>query len=105
MEGSQHIKYHSDLYLAARSTVSTVPNLRGRSYKILGKFFLSLTREFWVFNRKEIPDHFPFFIKWLKTKKIEYPHTFDFIYFKKWILEETQQNLERNIALLHKTFF
>ena len=54
MEGSQHIKYHSDLYLAARSTVSTVPNLRGRSYKILGKFFLSLTREFWVFNRKEI---------------------------------------------------
>ena len=58
-----------------------------------------------IFNRKEIPDHFPFFIKWLKTKKYEYPHTFDFIYFKKWILEETQQNLERNIALLHKTFF
>jgi hypothetical protein len=58
-----------------------------------------------IFNRKEISDHFPFFIKWLKTKKIEYPHTFDFIYFKKWILEETQQNLERNIALLHKTFF
>lgn len=58
-----------------------------------------------IFNRKEIADHFPFFIKWLKAKKIEYPHTFDFIYFKKWILEESQQNLERNIALLHKTFF
>lgn len=39
-----------------------------------------------IFNRKEIADHFPFFIKWLKAKKIEYPHTFDFIYFKKWIL-------------------
>lgn len=58
-----------------------------------------------IFNRKEIPDHFPFYVKWLKTRKIDYPHTFDFIYFKKWILEETQQNLERNIALLHKTFF
>jgi len=58
-----------------------------------------------IFNRKEIADHFPFYVKWLKTKKIDYPHTFDFIYFKKWIFEETQQNLERNIALLHKTFF
>ncbi len=26
-------------------------------------------------------------------------------YFKKWIYEETQENLEKNISLLHKTFF
>lgn len=35
-------------------------------------------------------DHFPFFAQWLKKKKIEYPHTFDFFYFKKWIYEEAQ---------------
>lgn len=58
-----------------------------------------------IFNRKEISEYFPFFSQWLKKKKIQYPHTFDFIYFKRWIYEEVQENLERNIALLHKTFF
>lgn len=58
-----------------------------------------------IFIRKEIPNNFPHFINWLRTKGIKYPHTFDFIYFKKWILEETQENLERNISLLHKKFF
>lgn len=39
-----------------------------------------------IFNRREIPNNFPHFINWLKTKNISYSHTFDFIYFKRWIL-------------------
>ena len=58
-----------------------------------------------IFIRKEIPNNFPHFINWLQNKGIKYQHTFDFIYFKKWILEETQENLEKNISLLHKKFF
>ena len=58
-----------------------------------------------IFNRKEIGEHFPYFNQWLKRKGISYPHTFDFLYFKRWILEENQENLEKNISLLHKTFF
>ena len=43
-----------------------------------------------IFNRKEVLDHFPFFAQWLKKNKIDYPHTFDFVYFKRWIYEEVQ---------------
>jgi hypothetical protein len=58
-----------------------------------------------IFNRKEIANNFPHFIAWLKSKGIHYSHTFDFVYFKKWILEESQDNLEKNISLLHRKFF
>jgi hypothetical protein len=58
-----------------------------------------------IFNRKEVGDNFSFFLEWLKARKITYPHTFDFHYFKQWIHEESQNNLEQNIAKLHKTFF
>lgn len=58
-----------------------------------------------IFNRKEVKEHFPSFMNWLAKKKYQYPHTFDMTYFKKWIYEETQENLEKNISLLHKTFF
>jgi len=43
-----------------------------------------------IFNRKEIKDHFPFFMLWLENKKYQYSHTFDFTFFKKWIYEESQ---------------
>lgn len=46
-----------------------------------------------IFIRNEIPKNFPYFMDWLKRKSINYPHTFDFLYFKKWILEEKQENL------------
>lgn len=58
-----------------------------------------------IFNRKEIGDYFQCYNKWLLARKIQYPNAFDFHYFKQWIHEETQENLERNIAHLHKTFF
>ncbi len=58
-----------------------------------------------IFNRKEVGDNFPFFVKWLHTKHITYPNVFDFHYFKQWIHDETQDNLEKNIGQLHKTFF
>lgn len=58
-----------------------------------------------IFNRKEVNENFPFFVKWLEAKGVHYDHTFDFIYFKKWIYSESQENLEKNIALLHQTFF
>ncbi len=38
-----------------------------------------------IFNRKEVNENFPFFMKWLEAKGIHYDHAFDFIYFKKWI--------------------
>ena len=58
-----------------------------------------------IFNRKEIADYFQGYSKWLASRKIQYPHSFDFHYFKQWIHEETQENLEKNITHLHKTFF
>ena len=58
-----------------------------------------------IFNRKEVSDNFSYYIDWLNTRKITYPNAFDFHYFKQWIHEETQHNLEQNIAKLHKTFF
>lgn len=32
-------------------------------------------------------------MNWLAKKKYQYPQTFDMTYFKKWIYEETQENL------------
>lgn len=40
-----------------------------------------------VFMRQNIERNFPFFVQWLKVNKIKYKHSFDFTYFKRWILE------------------
>lgn len=58
-----------------------------------------------IFIRGEIENNFPYFNEWLQKKNITYQHTFDFVYFKKWILEEKQEILENNIGLLHKNYF
>lgn len=58
-----------------------------------------------IFERKDLPKSFPYYFDWLKSEKISYPHSFDFVYFKRWILEERQQNLSDNIQHLHKMFF
>ena len=46
-----------------------------------------------IFERGDIAKNFPYFVDWLKRKKIKYPHAFDFVYFKRWILEEDQEKL------------
>lgn len=58
-----------------------------------------------IFVRKEIPKNFPYFIQWLKINNIKYKHTFDFVFFKKWILEEKQDNLHQNISLVDLMLF
>ena len=58
-----------------------------------------------IFDRADIEKNFPYFISWQQRKKISYPYTFDFHYFKRWILEEDQENLGHNISHLHKIFF
>ena len=58
-----------------------------------------------IFERADLGKSFPYFFEWLKLKKISYPHSFDFVYFKRWILEEEQQRLGENIQHLHKIFF
>jgi hypothetical protein len=107
-----HEKSFDDLKFAYRSTTSHIFKSIHENKKIhshtrnkikLRLFCCHMINR--IFNRKEAGDNFPYFNKWLAQRKIQYPHAFDFHYFKQWIHEETQDNLEKNIALLHKTFF
>jgi hypothetical protein len=57
-----------------------------------------------IFDPTEIETNFQYYIKWLVRNGLPYER-FDFVNFKKWILSETKENLDKNIILLHKIFF
>jgi hypothetical protein len=57
-----------------------------------------------IFDPAETETNFQYYIKWLNRNDLPYER-FDFVNFKKWILSETKENLDKNIILLHKIFF
>jgi hypothetical protein len=58
-----------------------------------------------VFDRTEMDTNFEYYVKWIKNNGLEASGKYDFANFKKWILIETKENLDKNILLLHKLFF
>ena len=49
--------------------------------------------------------NFEYYVKWIKNNGLEAAGKYDFANFKKWILVESKENLDKNILLLHKLFF
>jgi hypothetical protein len=58
-----------------------------------------------IFDQNELDTNFEWYVKWLSTDPRSSQSKFDFNNFKKWIMCESKENLDKNIAKLHKIFF
>lgn len=47
--------------------------------------------------------NFEYYVRWLKHEGLA--AKLDFRNFKRWVLTDSKENLDRNIVLLHKIFF
>ena len=58
-----------------------------------------------VFEPDKLQKNFPFYLEWLSNEKFHYLQRFDFIYFKRWVLDCKDEALKENIKLLRKNYF
>lgn len=58
-----------------------------------------------VFDRAEMDTNFEYYARWIKSNGLDGSGKYDFANFKRWILVENKENLDKNIHLLHKLFF
>ena len=58
-----------------------------------------------IFYQNEIDTNFEWYVKWLGTDPRSSHSKLNFSNFKKWVLCESKENLDRNIGKLHKIFF
>lgn len=45
-------------------------------------------------------NNFGNFKKWLHEKNIVFEHSFDLVYFKKWVANESEENLRESLKYL-----
>lgn len=58
-----------------------------------------------IFNRNSAMNNFEYFRKWLIDKKITFTHSFDMVYFKKWVANESEENLKEELRVLIDKYF
>lgn len=58
-----------------------------------------------IFNQNELDFNFEWYVGWLAIDPRSTQSKLDFSNFKKWIMCESKENLNKNITKLHRIFF